>query len=47
MRRAVNSPNKPKAIPYRPKRAALLGLGYAYRRFGFDPPAEVTARDGP
>jgi uncharacterized membrane protein len=27
--------------------AALLGLGYAYRRFGFDQPAEVTTRDGP
>jgi uncharacterized membrane protein len=26
--------------------AALLGLGYAYRRFGFDQP-KVTARDGP
>jgi uncharacterized membrane protein len=27
--------------------AALLGLGYAYRRFGFDQPTEVTTRDGP
>ena len=27
--------------------AALLGLGYAYRRFGFDPRDAVTTRDGP
>ena len=27
--------------------AALLGLGYAYRRFGFDRPAAITSRDGP
>jgi uncharacterized membrane protein len=27
--------------------AALLGLGYAYRRFGFDPPTAVTTRGGP
>jgi hypothetical protein len=28
MRRAVNSPNKPKAIPYRPRRAALNWVDY-------------------
>ena len=28
MRRAVNSPNNPKAIPYRPKRAALNWVDY-------------------